>query len=85
MQVSMYNVRDGCPAQVKKWNLEDPKAPLRADNAPAPQHLHQTRRRLLKRGQEATLQNSENKEEVLEAKDKMFMLEREDGNPLRSR
>lgn len=34
MQVSMHNVRDGHLAQAKKWNLEDPKAPLRADNAP---------------------------------------------------
>lgn len=79
----MHNVRDGHPAQLKKGNLEDPKAPLRADDASPPQHLHQTQRRLLKQGQEATQQNSENKGE---AKDKMFMLEREDGiNPLRSR
>lgn len=36
MQASMHNVRDGHPAQPKKGNLEDPKAPLGADHAPHP-------------------------------------------------
>lgn len=72
------------PSPSEKMELRGPKGTSEGRQRPL-QHLHQTQRRLLKQGQEATQQNSENKEEVLEAKDKMFMLEREDVNPLRSR
>lgn len=64
----MHNVRDRHPVQPRKGNLEDPRHLWGQTTSPTPQHLHQTQR-LLKQGQEDTHQNSENREEALEAKD----------------